>query len=120
MDDQLCGIEVTELVHERALRLSKRKGEELHFAWERNDFEKELRQRIARKDKPPAVLEISYERYFLVIVTDEMFLDASTVEEFLNELVFETKFITDILFAISYDPSVGKCPVFKLNVHEIL
>jgi hypothetical protein len=65
VDGQRCGIEVTELVHERALRLSAKGGNERHFAWDRDDFAQEL-----------------------------------------ADLSFETELITDILFGISYDPSV--------------
>jgi hypothetical protein len=42
-------------------------GNERHFAWERDDFAKELRERIARKDRPHAVTGGPYHRYFLSI-----------------------------------------------------
>jgi hypothetical protein len=45
-----------------------------------------------------------------------MFLNATAVKTFIAELTFETQLITDILFAVSYDPSIQKCPVFKLAV----
>jgi hypothetical protein len=118
VDGQRCGIEVTELVHQTALELSEQGGKEneCHFVWERDDFEQELRKRIDRKDQPGGVKGGPYHRYFLVIVTDEMVLDRNTVERFLADLSFETRLITDILFGISYDPSIKRCPVLRVPV----
>jgi hypothetical protein len=54
----------------------------------------------------------------LVVVTDEFFLDRSTVEEFLDGATFEGNLITDVFLALSYHPSPepdgGSCPVFRL------
>ena len=115
VDGQRCGIEVTEFVHQTALQLSNQRGE-CHFAWERDDFAQELRKRIDRKDRPGGVKGGPYQRYFLVIVTDEMFLDRNTVERFLADLSFQTRLITDVLFGISYDPSIKRCPVLRVPV----
>ena len=116
IDGQRCGIEVTELVHEKALRRSISKGEIVHFAWTRDDLCRELQSRISRKDRAEKVKGGPYQRYILVIVTDELFLDHSTVENFVADSSFRTKLISDIFLGLSYDPSIGACPVFKLRL----
>jgi hypothetical protein len=110
-----CGIEVTELVHEKALK-SSIDGPEQHFAWDRAALCEHLQVLISRKDCPEKVKGGPYQRYILVIVTDEMFLDHITVERFLAGASFQAKFITDVFLGLSYEPKMGRCPVFKLPI----
>jgi hypothetical protein len=65
--------------------------------------------------KNSAKLKRSYERYALVIHTDEMFLDSDRVERFLNGASFTTSLITDAFLGLSYKPGKGY-PVFPLEL----
>lgn len=123
-----CGIEVTELLHRPALEQSiqalraRQAGREPekpegYFAWDRDSLLAALQELIDRKDK--AKLKGGrYERYILVIVTDEFFLDRHTVKDFLREATFQADLITDVLLGLSYHPSLdpggGSCPAFRL------
>lgn len=125
------GIEVTELVHEKTLARSikaikeREAGREpakpeAHFVWDRQDFCTAVQQLISRKDAPKSIFGGPYDRYALVIVTDETFLDRNTVSEFLKEAKFTAKTITDAFLGLSYHPSEdggdGYCPCFRLEL----
>lgn len=124
----LTGIEVTELVHqptlERSMKAIKQRdgGEEpdvrkseAFFVWEREDLLRALQARIDAKDGSH-LKGGPYKRYILVIHTDETFLEAEKVEQWLNEAAFVAQRITDVLLGLSYDPRRGGCPVFKLEL----
>jgi hypothetical protein len=131
LDGHFSGIEVTELVHqkvlERALRASKDRQSgkeperpEAYFIWDRKDFLSKLQALIDAKDQISKIRGGPYERYVLVIHTDEFFLDRGTVDHFLDGAMFRARFITDALLGLSYHPSdgldAGCCPVFRLNL----
>jgi hypothetical protein len=51
-----------------------------------------------------------------VIHTDETFLEAAKVEQWLIGATFPADRITDVLLGLSYDPCQRCCPMFKLRV----
>jgi hypothetical protein len=53
-----------------------------------------------------------------VIYSDEMYLEAAVVEEWLAGQTFEADLIADVLLALSYDPARSCCPVFKLPIYR--
>ncbi len=125
-----CGIEVTELLHKPTLEQSiqakraRKAGREpaageAYFVWEREDLVAEIQRLIARKDKAKPKGG-PYARYFLVIVTDETYLDRFSVADFLQGATFQAGLITDVLLGLSYHPSSeldgGSCPIFNLQV----
>jgi len=114
VDGERSGIEVTELVHRKALELSIR-GDEKFFAWEKLDLCDALQALIARKDRAD-VKGGPYKRYILVIHTDEMSLVRDTVERFLAGASFQAQFITDAFLGLSHEK--GGCPVFKLALQS--
>jgi hypothetical protein len=59
--------------------------------------------------------ERSYERYVLVIHTDEFFLDSDNVERFLMGASFNTSLITHAFLGLAYEPGMGY-PVFELEL----
>jgi hypothetical protein len=120
IDEALAGIEVTELVHQRALKATI-KGNPKIFMWERDDLLRSLQQIISRKDRAPESGAENYANYILVIVTDEFALGQADVARFLEGAVFRAMHITDAFLGLSYDPSIegGKCPVFKLQLSKI-
>src|SRR5712671_1036974 len=100
VDGQLVGVEVTELVHQRAMERSlkaqkqqkqqkqEKQGQELekpefYFVWDRAELLRALQALIDRKDgaEPQGG---PYSRYFLVIHTDETLLDAESVKQWLT------------------------------------
>jgi hypothetical protein len=112
-----CGIEATELVHQKALKRSVSGDQELHFVWDKQSLCTELQARIARKDRGAANAKGGpYQRYILVMYTDELFLDRLSVERFLSDASFRATFITDAFLGLSYDPSIGNCPIFRLRL----
>jgi len=54
-----------------------------------------------------------YKRYTLVIHTDEMFLEATKVEQWLTMATFRARRITDVALGLSYEPAQKCCPVFN-------
>jgi hypothetical protein len=124
LDGQFSGIEVTELVHRLTLERSikavrqRSRGEEpqkpeAYFIWDRNDLIEALQKLLDMKNS--AKLKRSYERYVLVIHTDEFFLDSDRVERFLKGASFNTSLITRAFLGLSYEPGKGY-PVFELEL----
>jgi hypothetical protein len=127
LDGKWSGIEVTELVDQPTLDRSIKailqraigvvpKRREAHFVWEREDLLEKLRRILKKKDQEP---KDHYERYVLVINTDEMYLDRERVARFLEGATFKTNVITDAVLGLSYHPSIdgsGCYPVFRLDL----
>jgi hypothetical protein len=122
LDGQLSGIEVTELVHRPTLERSikavrqRARGEEpqrpeAFFNWDRDLLIEALQKILDAKNA--AEPKRSYERYVLVIHTDE-YLEGGTVERFLQGARFNTSLITRAFLGLSYHPSKGY-PVFELE-----
>jgi hypothetical protein len=124
LDGQFSGIEVTELVHRPTLERSikavrqRSRGEEpqkaeVYFNWDRDALIAALQALLVVKNS--AKLKRSYERYVLVIHTDEFFLDSDNVERFLKGVSFNTSLITHAFLGLSYEPGKGS-PVFPLEL----
>src|SRR5262245_63936178 len=109
------GIEITELVHRPTLERSLKTARS-YFNWEQSDFLAALQALVDRKDRPENVKGGPYASYVLVIFTDEFFLDRETVDRLLQGATFHATMITDALLGLSYDPNVGHCPVFRLQL----
>jgi hypothetical protein len=124
LDGQFSGIEVTELVHRPALERSikavrqRARGEipqkpEAYFVWDRDDLIAALQALLDVKNA--VKLKRSYERYVLVIHTDEFLLDSGKAERFLKGASFNTCLITHAFLGLSYEPGKGY-PVFSLEL----
>ena len=85
---------------------------EVYFVWDRDDLLSGLQSLIDKKDEPSKLKGGPYERYVLVIYTDELVLDRDTVTRFLDGATFRASLITDVFFGLSYER--GCCPVFRL------
>jgi hypothetical protein len=84
--------------------------------WDRDLLAAALQEKLSRKDAPEKVKGGPYERYFLVIVTDEGFLYRENVAQFLGGMGFRARFVTDAYLGLSYHPDLngqGSCPVFS-------
>ena len=126
LDGQWSAVEVTELVHqpafERSLKAIKERAAgrepekpEAYFNWDRLDLLRALQERIEVKDAM-TLKGTPYDRYVLVIHTDEFFLDSATVSRFLEGATFRARSITDVILGLSYEPASGSYPVFPLEL----
>jgi len=120
LDGRFSGVEVTELVDQETLQLSIRatrdreagkqsRHAEACLVWDRNTLLTELQALIDRKDRKTQKGG-PYERYALVVPTDETFLDRDITRGFLEGATFQSKLVTDVFFGLSYHD--GCCPVF--------
>jgi hypothetical protein len=110
------GIEVTELVDQTSLEAAI-KGHPRALLWGPDNFCAALQKRIDRKDVPPQKVKGGpYDRYMLIIATDEAALIQGDVERFLEGKRFRASFITDVLFGLSYDPRLKSYPIFQLSL----
>jgi hypothetical protein len=128
LDGCFSGVEVTELIHqptlERSLKAMKERQAgkqptrpEAYFNWNRNDLRSALQSIIERKDKGVRQKQgRPYERYVLVIHSDEFFLNHDTAKSFLEGAVFRANLITEAFLGISHEPARGCCPVFRLEL----
>jgi hypothetical protein len=113
LDGRWSGVEVTELVHQKALKRSI-KHSEAYFLWNRKDLIAEIQDRIDANDAAK-IKGGPYERYVLVIHSDELILSRPAVTEFLQGARFRTKLITDVFLGLSYEPGFG-IPTFRLDL----
>jgi hypothetical protein len=90
------GIEVTELSDQQTLESTIR-GEGQYFS---ETFCAELQRLIDRKDQPK-VKGGPYDRYILVVATDETYLCRDEVENLLQGATFRAKFNTDAYLGLS-------------------
>lgn len=126
LDRQWSAVEVTELVHQKTLtrslkaikeRAAGREPEkpEAYFLWDRPHLLRAIQELIEKKDAV-GYKGGPYERYVLVILTDEFFLDSTTVRQLLKGATFRARLITDVIVGLSYEPASGGCPVFPLEL----
>ena len=101
-------------INERAAGREPEKPE-AYYVWDRADLLRALQERINVKDTA-GLKGGPYERYVLVMHTDEFFLDSATVGKFLEGAKFRTRLITDVVIGLSYEPVSGGCPVFRLEL----
>jgi hypothetical protein len=105
VDGLWSGVEVTELVHrptlEQSIKAQKQREAgkeperpEVYFVWDREDLLAALQERLDAKDGR-ALKGGPYDRYVLVIVTNEFFLDRDSVGRFLQGATFRSDRITD-------------------------
>jgi hypothetical protein len=125
LDGKWSGVEVTELVHrktlERSIKALKQRAAghepeqpEAYFVWERDDLIAAIQALIDGKDVAK-VKGGPYERYVLVIYTDEFFLSQEAVRKYLEGTTFRCQLITDVIIGLSHEPGFG-IPTFRLEV----
>lgn len=125
LDGRWSGVEVTELVHRKTLedsikavkqRAAGREPEqpEAYFLWDQDTLTAAIQTLINAKDA--AKLKGGpYERYVLVIHSDEFVLSRIAVTEFLQGSKFRAQLITDVFIGLSYEPGFG-IPTFRLDL----
>jgi hypothetical protein len=128
LDRKWSAVEITELVHrptlERSIKAQRQRAAgrepekpEAYFVWDRDDLIDAVQKQIDVKDKKK-LKGGPYERYVLVMHTDEFFLEGARVSEFLIGAKFHCQHITDAILGLSYEPKFGgKCyPTFRLEL----
>ena len=112
-----CGVDVSEFVDQASLEASI-KGPAQHRAWTREDFCLEIQKRIGREDCSAKVKGGPYQKYFLVLVVDNLYcLNRENLAQFLAGSTFQASLVTDAYVGLSFHPEIegkGSCPVFKL------
>jgi hypothetical protein len=122
------GIEVTELVDEKAIRNAhrrKRLGLAVDYAfadWGKSRATKSLLSRITVKDKKLASAAGLYDELYLAIVTDETMMDESAANQAVSDLQISTRFLDRAFLILSYHPAADKsiypdgCPIFPIKL----
>jgi hypothetical protein len=119
LEGRRVAIEVTELVDGKAIEAFKA-GKTYEVAeWDKEKFLKRLQELLVKKDeKFPNLKDPPYEGgYAVVVFTDEPLLSAKNLEAYLEGHQFKgLEHITEAVLLVSYDPSVSRCPYFRLRV----
>jgi hypothetical protein len=122
------GIEVTELVDEKAIRKAHRKKRTgLPFDydcanWNSNRATQSLLSQIAAKDAKLASASKAYDELLLVIVTDETMIDEFTAAQAVSGVSISTRFLDRAFLVLSYHPAADKlifpdgCPIFPIEL----
>ncbi len=113
------GIEVTEIVSEKAIRINQEvddKWKSVYCDWPESAVVKEIRTILCKKDKKKYVGG-PFEKLIVVIYTDEPTIQFEKYGSVLPSGKFgPLNQITDAYFLFSYDPSVKCSPCVKLQL----
>ncbi len=110
------GIEITELVSQRAIEQVRRSGEpySLLALWTRELFLAQIADLLAKKDAK-TLKDPPYDEYIVLIHTAEMYLPAATVDGWLSGHRFPApKQVSRAYLLLSYDAHVPGYPYFRL------
>ena len=115
-DGGIVGIEVTELLDERAIRATKRRGVRVYADWTPEKITAALQAIISRK-AASAVPRERYAKYLLLVHTDEPELSIDYLRRSLNGVIFRCRgCLTDVYILVSYDPRIERCPYLRLSL----
>jgi len=121
LDGQWSAVEVTQLLHEEARALSMKAMKqqpphaESYYQWDRDDVLRKIQKIINVKDGKH-YKGGPYKRFVLVIYTDEFVLDGARMNQFLAGATFRSRVFTDVVVGLSYEPSSGTYPTFRLSL----
>lgn len=118
--DKEVGIEIVELVDQKAIENQIRyKWASAHQEpWTRDKLMTQLNKLIQDKDSPSLKSQLmkKYERYIVLIHTDEPELRIVELDNFYSESSLKsTELVTDVYLLFSYDPNEIGCPIKKLR-----
>jgi hypothetical protein len=121
LDGKRSAVELTRLNHEKArarnikAQKEQRPGAAVYFNWDRDDLLAKVQELIDKKERD--VKRYSggqYDRYVLVLHTDEFVLTMATVQILLKGATFRTHSFTDVVLGLSYES--GSYPAFRLQL----
>lgn len=117
VDGVQTGIEVTELVHEKALKRSIRSNQTLWFLWNQAAFIEELQSIVTIKSADGVRWQGGpYDRRMLVVHTDEPYLDEERVTQFLAGHQFKTSFFSEVVLGLPYSPFTKTHTTFRISL----
>lgn len=113
---QRIGIEVTELVDEKTIR-NQINGDPSNWAdWDRQKLLHKIHERIFAKDKPRKVKGGPYDKYILLIHTEEPGLPFQKAGKLLANTSFDNMALLDEVYLIfSFDEKLDYCPFIELS-----
>jgi len=114
---EVWGIEITEFVSQDAIHQTKR-GKAVLAEWPDEELVAEFRRIVARKDQPEKIRGGPYDRYGLLMHTDEPMFNAERLSAVLARLDIETRTIDEVYVLLSYDPGVKRCPLLVFKAHR--
>ena len=88
---------------------------ESYYQWDRDDVLRKIQEIINVKDGKH-YKGGPYQRFVLVIYTDEFVLDGAKMNEFLAGATFRSRVFTDVGSACHTKPSSGTYPTFRLSL----
>lgn len=116
-EGRIWGLEVTELLHSRSVAAARAGQYVEPKYWDADGVAKEIERRIARKDAASEVRGGPYERYAVIIYTDEPFLLPEHVASAVQERSFgPVRLLTDAFVLMSYDPHQGNQPLYRASL----
>jgi hypothetical protein len=127
-DGRRIGIEITELVDEKAIKRahrSKRERLSLDFDcahWDSDRTRQFLVAQITAKDNKLAAVAAAYDELLLVVVTDETMIDEPTAAAAVSNISVSTCFLDRAFLVLSYHPAADTlifpdgCPVFPIEL----
>jgi hypothetical protein len=121
LDGQWSAVELTQLMHEKAraqsMKAIKQQPEqpEKYYSWDRDEVLRAIQELIRAKDAK-RYKGGPYQRFVLVIYTDEFVLKGATMQQFLDGTTFRTRVFTDVVVGLSYEPVSGSYPTFRLSL----
>jgi hypothetical protein len=119
LDGQWSAVELTQLIHEEAREQSaqaiKQQKPEVYALWEREAVLRAIQKLIQVKDLKQYKGR-PYQRFVLIIYTDEPELSEAAMSQFLEGETFRTRVFNDVVVGLSYDPGSGRYPTFRLSL----
>ena len=115
-NQQTIGIEVTELVDEKTIK-NQLHGKPFDWAdWDKTKLLHKIRERISAKDKPTKMKGGPYDKYVLLIHTEEPGLPYQKASALLEDVALDNmRLIDDVYLLFSYDSQCSYCPYIKLT-----
>jgi hypothetical protein len=110
------GVEITELVNQKAVELTQRgtEGQEVFAVWSDDEVIADLRSRISRKDAA-IVRGGPYHRYILLVHTDEPLLSPARLRATLGSQMFQTKLIDAAYILAPYETEGAELLVLAIR-----
>jgi hypothetical protein len=120
LDGQWSAIELTQLMHEETRAQSeqaiKQQKPGVYFLWEREDVLREIQKLIEVKDSK-RYKGGPYQRFVLIINTDEPELRETAMSQFLEGATFRTRVFDDVVVGLSYHS--GRYPTFRPSLDPL-
>ena len=118
-DGQKIGVEITELVSNEAIQAQIRGDRAAQVAdmvkWPNERIIESIQERIDSKNDVSPDIKAKYQRFILLLHTDEFSLTYTNVEQAINGKVWgNTENLDEGYLLFSYDPFTKSYPVLKL------